>query len=817
MGAIAGGAVAMVLGILLIAYLFYLNTQLPEVSQENFDYSLPTTIYDRSGQKVDEIYIKRRKLVIYEQLPEHLINGLIAKEDSRFFDHQGIDPLRMLKAAWVNLLAMRTVQGASTLTQQTARQFFLTLEKTWERKLKEILLAVKMEQEFTKNEIMVLYLNKVNFGDAWGVSAAAEVYFSKKVEDLSLSESSTLVGLLPAPNAYKPTKNPHLSRQQRNIVLQRMFEEGFIPRSQMMASMSEPIVLAEGKDPKIEAAGYYVELVRRKLLELYGSKSLYEGGLHVYTAMDINFQISAHRALVNGVRSVDRRKGYRGPLSTMELLPENKLAEEELYNLNSGRLPEIGKKFKGVVTGFAEDPDAKTNPQKDPETGDIISTKRALVALGPDLEGYLFEQELMADWKVYLDMEEEEPEPKPFKKLEEIIKAGDLIQVELTGVDALTGAYYLSLYQEPLANGALYSMDPTTGEVMAMVGGVRFGRGDGASEFIRATQAERQPGSSFKPLIYAAAIEEGFTPATLLEDSPRTFLLSTGKKHTPANYDKRYLGRISLRESLMRSRNVPTVQLVDEIGARKVIEYSRRFGITTNMPEESIIALGTHSVKLSELTRAYGVFANSGKLVTPRYIRKILDSKGEVIYESPVVEEVAISEGTAFLVGDILRDVVRRPGGTAYRPMEGFTRPAGGKTGTTQNYTDAWYIGFIPQLVTGIYVGFDDPSIPLGPYETGGGTAAPVWKEYMTQVEGAMSVETFNQPDSVMSMRVTKGGEMVGPCDNISNSRFEWFKTATIPSRLRSQGSQCFTPVGGGPVTPSPASGGGTQPESEEL
>ncbi|MDH4248099.1 MAG: PBP1A family penicillin-binding protein [Deltaproteobacteria bacterium] len=815
-------SIGLVFAALVFIYLVYLNSQLPSVSElVDPDYSLPTIIYDRNGQRVNEIFIKRRKLVSYDQLPPHLINGLIAKEDSRFFDHFGIDPLRMLKAAWVNALAWDTVQGASTLTQQTARQFFLTLEKTWVRKIKEILLAMKIERDFTKEEILTLYLNKVNFGDAWGVSAAAEYYYNKRVEDLTLSESGVLVGLLPAPNKYKPNRNPNLARQQRNIVLQRMYEEGFISRGQMMAAASEPIVLAETTDTTMEATADYVEYVRRVLLENYGSKSLYEGGLHVYTAMDLSYQVAAHEALVKGVRDLDRRRGFRPPEDTV--VPDNgKIPDEILESLNAGVKAAVGKVLRAIVLTVNDE----ELPAPRGVKGAAAVPPHLTMTLGTENNAVLTWNAIKEDWNGKLVVSEEkheDPRTEAISKISDILHPFDMIQVEIKAVDQTSGEFIYGLYQEPLANGSLFALVPQTGDVVAMSGGIRFGRGDGASEFIRAIQAERQPGSSFKPLIYAAAIEEGYTPATMLDDSPRVFTLQSGKKHIPQNYDNTYMGPLSLRNSLSRSRNVPTVQLVDEMGARKVIEYARRFGIQTPIPEESIIALGTHSIRLSDLTRAYGVFPAGGKLVKSRFILRIVDAKGNEVMKSEPESTQAISEASAYLLSDMLRDVVRMPWGTANRAMEGYKRPSGGKTGTTQNYTDAWYIGFIPQMVTGVYVGFDDPTISLGPSETGSRTAAPIWRQFMEHIEGSLPVETFIQPESVLAMRVSPTGTLLGPCDQTSGSHFELFKQETVPERLRQGKDSCFgvfnseqPPAGGTPGGGDTPKGSGT-PENVEL
>src|SRR5574341_1449089 len=370
-----GLALGIALFVFSVIFLVTLNFLLPPVAVlEDPDYSLPTKIFDRHGVRVDEVFIKRRKLVTYEQIPPALINGLLAKEDTRFFQHHGIDPIRILKAAWVNLISFSTAQGASTLTQQTARQFFLTLEKSWIRKISEVLLAFKIERQFSKKEILTLYLNKVNFGDAWGVSAAAEYYFDKKVEELSLSEAATLVGVLPAPNRYKPNKNPVQARKQRNIVLQRMQEEGFIGEPEFLAATSEPIVVVENQDSAAEAAAYYVELVRRVLLQQFGSKSLYEGGLNVYTAMDFNYQKAAHASLLEGVQALDRRRGYRGPEDTVELDAAGKVPADVLEALNPDGNIAVGRLARGVVV-------------------DVTNTQ-ARVALAPDAEGVLLWDEI---------------------------------------------------------------------------------------------------------------------------------------------------------------------------------------------------------------------------------------------------------------------------------------------------------------------------------------------------------------------------------------------------------------------------------------
>jgi penicillin-binding protein 1A len=438
--------------------------------------------------------------------------------------------------------------------------------------------------------------------------------------------------------------------------------------------------------------------------------------------------------------------------------------------------------------------------------------------VGPQQEARIHWEGFRERWPAYLPPDRAEartqPQPLAIRALADVFSVGDHIQGEIVSQEPQSGHLVLDLYQEPQANGAVYMMDPKTGEALAMVGGIRFGRSEGGSEFIRATQAERQPGSSFKPIIYAAAIEEGYTPATILDDSPRVFTMASGRKHTPQNYDQSYLGRMSLREALVRSRNVPTVQLVEEIGARKVIEYARKFGLSGAIPEESIIALGTHSVRLSELTRAYAAFPNGGQLVEPIYVLRVEDSRGNVLLSAEPRSRQVISESTAYMVADMMRDVVRNPFGTGYNAMQGFSRPSGGKTGTTQNYSDAWYLGFIPQLAAGVYVGFDDPTTSLGPYESGGRAAAPIWKNLMQRVEGSLPIETFRQPETVVTMRVGPGGQMLSPCDNLDQARFELFRAEIVPRRMRDSTSCLSGPLQAAP--PPPAVQPGPRPTRRE-
>ena len=777
-----------------VVWFLVLLITLPSVEMlDDPEYSLPTTLYARDGRLIQEIYVKRRKLVTFDKFPPHLLDALVAKEDSRFYEHYGVDPLRILKAAAVNIRNFRVVQGASTLTQQTAKLFFLSPERTFSRKFQELILALNIERKYTKQEILTLYLNKVNFGDAWGVEAASQVYFNKNAEDLTLNESAVLVGLLPAPNLYKPTRHPQAARKQRNIVLQRMFLEGKITEQVRDATLAEPIVVVTSDYSASEASAYYVEQIRREIQSRYGSKNLYEGGLKVYTPMNLDYQMAAHEAFIHGLEALDQRRGFRGPMEKVEFNEKHELPLDELVDLNSANSMKTGKIGRAVVTE--------------------VSDSQAKVTLGAGGEGVINWATQRETWRVAADPEHPERVWR-INSPRTIFSRGDMILIRVRGQNPDSGVFDLDLYQEPLANGAVMSMDPRNGEVLAMVGGFRFGRGDGASEFIRATQALRQPGSAFKPIVYATAIDEGYTPATILDDSPRVFKLAGGKKHIPKNYDDSYRGDMTLRESLYQSRNVPTVQLVDEMGPAKVIEYARKLGFTSDIPEENIIGLGTHSVRLNELIRAYGVFANGGKIEKPRFILRVEDSKGNILEEDKQEEEQVISDATAFIITNILQDVILKPGGTANKELYDFGRPAAGKTGTTQNSTDAWFMGFIPQVVTGVYVGFDNPKVSLGPWETGGRAAAPIWKEYMNVVKSTLPIEGFQPPPSVVTLRVNPQGEFVGACDQSEGTRLEYFKASSVSEQTKDE--DCRRVPIGGSSRPIPPKSGGAKPTVED-
>ena len=748
-------------------FLFELSKTLPQNLEDELHKRndvLPTVLYDREGNQIEELFIQRRIVVPYEQFPPHLVQALVASEDSRFFSHLGIDPLRIPKAFLANLRAGRIVQGASTLTQQTARLFLLSREKQIVRKLREMLLAFRMEMQFSKQEILSLYLNKVYLGNAEGIEAASQGYFGKHAEELNLAESTLLVGILPAPSRYAPHVNPEFALLRRNTVLRRMRQEGFISEQELQKTSEMPISLIRIHDSTTEATSYYVEHVRRYLIKKYGSKVLYQGGLKVYLAMDLNYQTYAHEALRKGILELTKRQGFRGQQKDESLDNSSSTDNSTLDNT-----VKIDSLFLGNIVGG---------------TVNEVSEKKVSVKIGKS-SGTL-EWNNIKTWRNGNILKDERP--SRIAKPSEIFSTGDEIQVRLADYDTINNSFRLELYQEPLVNGALLAMDPKNGEVLSMSGGYRYGE----SEFNRAIQAQRQPGSSFKPIVYSAALDAGFTLSSALIDSPRAY--ATGAQTagdaeiwTPKNYGDKIMGKVSLRTALVKSLNLPTIGLCEELKPKQVIVYSRRFGITADMMENLTTCLGSLSATLQEMITAYGVFANQGRLVKPIYILRVEDQAGNTLESSLPEFKQVTSEETAFLLSNVLQDVVQTGTG---RRARAIGRPSAGKTGTTNDNVDAWYIGYIPQLLTGVYVGFDKPR-RMGRSETGSKAAAPIWIDFMKNAVTNLPTEQFKQPPGITTVKIHKSGRRAIPCDNVKEIKEEHYKTGTEPVLDLSRSGRC--------------------------
>lgn len=728
-------------------YLFQLNGGLPSdmaAALQKPTSALPTVLYDRNNNQVEEIFVRRRIIVPFEKFPPHLIQALLASEDTQFFHHFGINPIRMLKASWVNAKAGRFVEGASTITQQTARMMLLTTEKRWERKLKEILMALKFERLYSKERLLTLYLNKANFGNAEGVEAAAQGYFGKHVEDISLAESALLVGILPSPTRYSPAVNPDLAKTRRSLVLRRMFEEGYISDEERKSANQEPIRLSQTYDGASEATAYYVEYVRQYLLQKFGAEKLYKEGLRVYLSMDLEYQIQAHEALRKGIIEVSKRQGYRGVEEHLALDAQGELPQREIHRVTLKNKLILGNVVQGVVTR--------------------VTKSNAIITFGQE-EGVL-EWSHLQKWKV-----RQTGKNKKIVQLEQpsqLLKGGDVIQVKLEDWDPQTNRFRLTLHQEPLVNGALLSIDPRNGMVLAMSGGYEQDK----SGFNRALEAKRQPGSVFHPIIYTAALDAGYTLASPLVDSPRNI-----KENPLSTEETRLRGNVSLRSALAESLRHPTIGLVEDIGRQRILETAEKFGLQADAKNNVFTALGSFPTTLQEMVFAHSVFANEGLLAKPIYIMRIEDNAGTILEENIPDAAQVLSQETAFLITDVLKGVADN--GLAKQAKE-IERPSAGKTGVANHNVDAWYIGYVPQVLTGIYIGFDRAT-PMGIQETGGRAATPIWVDYMKAIVGNLPTERFVQPPQIVTVKIHESGRRVGPCDPVETTFDEKFKRGTEP------------------------------------
>lgn len=725
--------------------------QLPSVEElKSYSPGLITRVYDINDDLLASFYVERREIVPLEKIPEMMQQSLIAVEDAHFFSHRGVDPLGILRAMLKNLLAAEIVQGGSTITQQVTRAIFLSPEKKLARKIKEAILAYKLEKQFTKRDILWLYLNHIYFGHgAYGVEAAARTYFGKSVSQLNLAECATLAGLPKAPSHYSPITRPKAARNRLKLVLTRMMEEGYINGRQFNDAMDYPLALVskKGTENPYPRAPYFTEHVRRYLEKHYGGDLLYRGGLKVYTTIDPVLQDEAERAVAEGVREVSRRRGYTGPEGRIDLSVENGLDDYIASRSDWPEEPEEGKVYPAVILS-AGDPD------------------NVAVRIG-GVEGDIPVKGMQ--WALTGRPEDEEAEPW-------IPSPGDVIRVKLESIGD-GGRPLMSLEQEPDVEGALISLNPHNGQVLAMVGGYDFAR----SQFNRAVQSRRQPGSAFKLFVYAAAIELGHSPADIIIDSPIVFENpdeeSRIKKWKPVNYEEHFYGPTRLREALNHSRNLSTIKLLKKIGVRPVIELARRLGVESPLATDLSLALGSSGLTLLELTSAYSVFANQGIYNPPMFIRYITDRRGTLLEVHQPRPERAMEEDSAYIINSMLQTVVQEGTG---RRVRALGRPTGGKTGTSNEFIDAWFLGFTPQLATGVWVGLDDLET-LGKKETGARAAAPIWLTFMKKAHRDMPVEVFHVPPGVVFVRVdAETGQLASP--RSKDAIFEVFRPGGEPT-----------------------------------
>ncbi len=728
----------------LVFLFFYYSKHLPDFKPlKEPTLNAYSVVYSEEDEVVGKFLMENRIPIPYERMPKSLIQAFVAAEDAEFFHHKGIDYRGIARAMFKNLMAGRIVQGGSTITQQVTKTFFLTPKRSLLRKLKEVAYAFGLERNLTKEEILNLYLNNIYLGNgAYGVEAASESYFNKRTDQLNLAEITMLAGIVKAPSRYSPIHNLKRAKDRQAYVLARMAELGIISQEQKARILRTPLKIQSKESAYFSKAPYFTESIRQQVEKKYGKEKLYQDGLRIYTTIDLSLQRAAQNALEAGLRELDKREGFRGPIQ--------RLSQREIKDLLS--------KKKGTLTPLS---------RKEIFEGVVLSkddSKKCFVVWLEDRKGILPFSEVA--WALTI---KPTPQFSPgnIKTPSDLLKAGDVIQAKVKGSPTKDQPLLLTLEQDPLVQGALVCIDPKTGYVKAMMGGRDFVE----SQFNRAVFSRRQPGSAFKPIIYAAALEKGYTPSTILMDSPVEYSDPDGGTYwAPKNYDKHFMGPITFRNALAHSRNVVTVKILEDIGVAYVLKFIKKLGIDSPIKRDLSIALGTSGISMLELTGAFSAFANGGERIKPIFIKKIVTMKGEVLEEnypyiefeereeeeeiaevpSPVQKERVISPQNAFLMTHLLQGVVQH--GTGQR-AKALGRPIAGKTGTSSDYADAWFVGYTPSFLTTVWVGFDDKA-SLGNNETGARAALPIWISFMDHVLRNTPAETFKVPSGITMVKV---------------------------------------------------------------
>jgi penicillin-binding protein 1A len=755
--------------------LWHFSRDLPDYSQlQDYEPAVMTRVHASDGALLAEYARERRLYIPIQAVPKLVINAFVAAEDKNFYEHGGIDFSGIARAATVyiqNYGSGRRPQGASTITQQVAKNFLLTNELSWSRKIKEALLAMKIERAFSKEKILELYLNEIYLGlGAYGVAAASLLYFDKSVHELTVSEVAYLAALPKAPNNYHPFRQRERAFERRNYVLDRMAEDRYVTAQDVEKAKKEPLrITLRPTGAHIFAAEYFAEEVRRYVYEHYSEKKLYEGGLSVRTTLDPKMQVLARKVLVDGFVNFDEQQGYRGATNKLDMAGEwgARLAEVKvLSDVAPWRLAVV------LETG---DQSARVGFQPAREPGGAVSKERE-TGMVP-LEGMKWAKATSGPLK-----------GKTPTKVSQVLEVGDVVYVEpLAGKDG-----QFRLRQVPEVSGAIVAMDPQTGRVLAMVGGFSYDQ----SQFNRATQALRQPGSSFKPLVYAAALDNGYTPSTVVLDAPLEIDTGSGI-WSPENYSRKFYGPSTLRFGIEHSRNVMTVRLAQDVGMPLIGEYAKRFGIYDSLPPYLSFALGAGETTLLRMVGAYAMFDNGGRKVQPTLIDRIQDRYGRTIYRHDAREcrgceaqkwanqneptlvdkrERVLDPMTAYQITSMMEGVVQRGTATVVKEVG---KPIAGKTGTTNDEKDAWFIGFSPDLVVGVYLGYDKPR-HLGRGATGGVLAAPIVRDFMKVALADKPGVPFRVPAGIKLIRIDpKSGMRATPGDQ--RVILEAFKPGTAP------------------------------------
>jgi len=705
-------------------------------------------VHSGEGQLIAEYALQKRLFIPYEAIPKKVIYSFLSAEDKNFFSHPGVDAKSISRAIIKNIkniFSEKRLEGASTITQQVAKNFLLTNEVSFKRKIKEAILAFRIERAYSKERIMELYLNQIYLGQGtYGVAAASLEYFDKAVGDLSYEESALLAALPRAPSKYNPYKSIERAKLRRNFVLKNLYENSYINKSEYKNLIKKKVKTKKRKIKLLEEANFYSEEVRRIVSDTYGYDNLYKGGLSIRSPLNSFYQIEALKALREGLEEYDKRHGWRGPITNLNITDWEKKIEE--FKLDKSLKWKLAK----VIN---------------------ISKFSAKIEIESKEKGFINFENIYWTRK---------------KSFEDLLNLSDIIYVKKIKKNEW------SLKQLPKINGAIVVMDPYTGRVFAMVGGFSFK----LSEFNRATQAKRQPGSAFKPFVYAAALENGFTPSTLVLDAP--FVMEQGeglKTWKPENYGKQFYGPSTLRTGIEKSRNLMTVRVAQKVGLNQISNITNSFGIYNDIPELLSVSLGASETTLIQLTNAYCTFANGGKKVTPIFIDRIQNRRGKTIFnadkrkcigceeisylkkEIPSIKdnrEQIISPETAYQITSMLEGVVKRGTG---RKLRNLNLPLAGKTGTTNKNMDAWFLGFTSKLVIGVYVGFDEPKT-LGKYETGAKTALPVFKKFVKNAIKRKDARPFKIPKSINLVLVDVETGLL-PNSNTKKMIYESFKSGS--------------------------------------
>jgi penicillin-binding protein 1A len=706
--------------------LWYFSIGLPDYKKlSNYQPPISSRVYSEDRKLIAEYALEKRLFIPYESIPNKVINAFISAEDKNFFSHPGIDAKGILRAVIKNIKNIsqnKRLEGASTITQQVAKNFLLSNEVSMKRKIKEAILAFRIERAYSKERIMELYLNQIYLGQGtYGIAAASLEYFDKSIKELDYQEAALLAALPKAPSKYNPYKYPKIAKFRRNLVLQNLKDNDFISKKQFNEFKDSRLKLKKRKIEIVNEANSYTEEVRRIVKKIYGFEKLYSQGLSISTPLNINYQMQALKSFRKGIEDYDRRHGWRGPISNT------------IKNKN----------WKTKIDQFKIDPTLNWNLVEIYSLDETQIKFRTIENQSKKLEGTLFKKNMK--WSI----------PKN-KSIKDIHKIGDIIFVKKENNNWL-------LKQYPKVNGGIVVLDPFTGDVLALVGGFNFKK----SEFNRVTQAKRQPGSAFKPIVYAAALEKGFSPNTIILDAP--FVESQGvglKNWKPENYGKKFYGPSTFRKGIEYSRNLMTVRIAKILGLEEILNLSKQLNIYEEIPELLSVSLGAAETTLINLSSAYAPFINGGKKIDPNLISRIQDRRGRTIFqpkkrkcigcdkfineknELPEIEstsEKVISEETAYQMTSILQGAVQR--GTA-KKLRSLNVPLGGKTGTTNNNFDAWFIGFSSNLVIGVYVGFDNPKT-LGKFETGSKAALPIFKDFVEKALFKDDFEEFKIPENI--------------------------------------------------------------------